>query len=255
MRQLVPAVLAALACALLAGCGEKKETLGDATAVHGPGITATPPPWKPEYAHLKQRLAQLKLPPVGKEQFHTHALLHIYNDGRLIELVPNIGIDRAHGAYSSIHTHDTTGIVHMESERPFKFTLGMFFAVWGVRFGDKSLGSFQNDGDKRVRVYVNGKSVTDPVHYVLRDQDNVVIGYGSAGSFPHNPDPRALKEVSKNGGGTCSKNPNGKNKGKSCLAPPSGGGGGGSSSGGGSSGGGTPIPPTSTTPSGGGGND
>src|SRR3954467_14055686 len=139
MRLAIPALLAVLACALLAGCGEKKETLGDTTAVSGPRGTATAPPWKPEYAHLKQRLVQLKLPPVGKEQFHTHALLHIYIDGRLVELAPNIGIDRAHGAYSSVHTHDTTGIVHMESERPFKFTLGTFFAVWGVRLGNKPL--------------------------------------------------------------------------------------------------------------------
>jgi hypothetical protein len=223
MRQAIPALLAVLACALLAGCGEKKETLGDTTAVHGPGVTATAPPWKPEYAHLKQRIAQLKLPPVGKEQFHNHALLHIYIDGRLVELVPNIGIDPAHNVSSAIHTHDPTGIVHMESERPFKFTLGTFFAVWGVRFGDRSLGSLQNAGDKRVRVYVNGKPVSDPVHYVLRDNDNVVVGYGTAGSFPTNPDARALKNVSKTGGGNCSKNPNGKGDGKSCLAPPGGG--------------------------------
>src|SRR3954449_5991959 len=187
MRLAIPALFAVLACALLAGCGEKKETLGDATAIYGPGVTATAPPWKPEYAHLKQRIAQLKLPPVGKEQVHHHALLHIYNDGRLVELVPNIGIDRANGAYSSIHTHDNTGIVHMESERPFKFTLGAFFAVWGVRFGDKSLGNLENDGPNQVRVYVNGKPVTDPVHYVMRDQANIVIGYGTADSFPHNP--------------------------------------------------------------------
>jgi hypothetical protein len=219
MRHLRYLLLLALAAALLAGCGEKKETLGDTTAVHGPGVGATAPPWKPEYAHLKQRLAQLKLPPVGKEQFHTHALLHIYIDGRLVELVPNIGIDRAHGAYSSVHTHDTTGIVHMESERAFKFTLGDFFTVWGVRFGDKSLGNLQNDGANQVRVYVNGKPVSDPVHYVMRDQDNIVIGYGPADSFPHNPDDRALKTVLKGGKGTCSKDSSKKNGGKSCVAP------------------------------------
>jgi len=220
MRQAIPALAAMLACALLAGCGEKKETLGDTTAVSGPGVAATAPPWKPEYAHLKQRIAQLKLPPVGEEQFHTHALLHVYNDGRLVELPPNIGIDHTQNVSSPLHTHDPTGIVHMESERPFKFTLGMFFEIWGVRFGEKSLGSLQNDGDKQVRVYVNGKPVADPVHYVLRDKDNVVVGYGTDDSFPHNPDPRALQTVSTKGGGNCSKNPNGKGDGKSCLAPP-----------------------------------
>src|SRR4051812_41216140 len=221
MRLPTPALLAVLACVLLAGCGEKKETLGDTTAVYGPGVTATPPPWKPEYAHLKQRLAQLKLPPVDKEQFHTHALIHIYNDGRLIELAPNIGIDRAHQAYSSIHTHDSLGIVHMESKVPFKFTLGDFFTVWGVRFGSKSLGSLQNDGDKQVHVYVNGKALPNPVDYVMRDKDNISIGYGTDGSFPHQPSADALKTVTGKGKqGACSKDPSGKNDGKSCLAPP-----------------------------------
>jgi hypothetical protein len=219
VRHAIPAALAVLLCVLLAGCGEKKETLGDTTAVYGPGIAATAPPWKPEYAHLKQRIARLKLPLVGKEQFHSHALLHVYNEGRLVELPPNIGIDRANDAYAPLHTHDPTGIVHMESERPFKFNLGMFFAIWGVRFGNNSLGSLQNDGDKRMHVYVNGKPVSDPVHYVLQDNDNVVVAYGTADSFPKNPDARALENVSKKGGGNCSKDPNGKGDGKSCLAP------------------------------------
>src|SRR3954465_13681589 len=109
MRLAIPALLAVLACVLLAGCGEKKETLGDTTAVSGPGVQATAPPWTPEYAHLKQRIAQLKLPPVGKEQVHKHALLHVYVDGRLVPLAPNIGIDRSQNAYSSVHTHDSTG--------------------------------------------------------------------------------------------------------------------------------------------------
>jgi hypothetical protein len=212
-------VALALAAVLLAGCGEKKETLGDATAVFGPGISAKPPPWKPEYAHLKQRIRELHLPPVGKEQFHTHALIHIYNDGLLVPVAANIGIDRAEHAYSSVHTHDTTGIVHMESERPFKFTLGDFFAVWGVRFGSKTLGSLRNDGQKQVHVFVDGKPISNPVKYVMRDKDNIVVAYGTLDSFPHNPSAAALKTVTgKNAKGNCAAGaPGQKGKKKSCI--------------------------------------
>jgi hypothetical protein len=202
-------LLAALTAAalVLSGCGEKEETLGDATATYGPGITASPPPWKPEYANLKKRIDQLGLPPVGKEQHHSHALIHIYNDGLLVEVAPNIGIDRKQKAYSSVHTHDASGIIHMESNRPHKFTLGDFFAIWGVQFGSKSLGALKNDGEKQVRVYVNGKPVQTPADYVMRDNDNISVGYGSADSFPHEPDARALKTVSGKGGkqADCSK--------------------------------------------------
>jgi hypothetical protein len=214
VRRLAPLLLAALAAALLAGCGEKKETVGDPTAVSGPGIRATPPRWQPEYAHLAQRIKQLGLPPVGKEKVHHHALIHIYNDGLLIPVAPNIGIHKP--AYSSVHTHDQTGIIHMESDVPHKFTIGTFFAIWGVRFGNASLGTFVNDGDKKVHVYVNGKPITDPVHYVMRDQDNIVVGYGTPDSFPHNPSKKALALVNK-GGGTCAVTQKGQKR-KSCIA-------------------------------------
>lgn len=214
MKRLICLLLAVLAAALIAGCGAKKETLGDTTAVAGPGIRATPPRWTPEYAHLAQRIKQLGLPPVGKEKVHHHALIHIYNDGLLVPVAPNIGIHKP--AYSSVHTHDSTGVIHMESDVPHDFTIGDFFAIWGVRFGNASLGSLVNDGDKKVHVYVNGKPVASPVHYVMRDQDNIVVGYGTPDSFPHNPSKKALSLVDK-GGGNCAITQKGQKK-KSCIA-------------------------------------
>jgi hypothetical protein len=208
-------LLLVLAALILAGCGEKDETLGDTTAIRGPGIRATAPRWQPEYAHLAQRIKQLGLPPVGKEKLHTHALLHIYNDGLLVPVAPNIGIHPP--AVSSLHTHDQTGVIHMESDKPHKFTLGELFAIWGVRFGKASLGNLVNKGDKQVRVYVNGKPVADPVHYVMKDGDNIVVGYGTAGSFPHNPSKKALELVGKKGGGNCAEAAKGEKR-KSCVA-------------------------------------
>src|SRR3954466_13449003 len=106
---LLALALVVAAVAILTGCGEKKETLGDTTAIYGPGVRATPPPWPPEYAHLAQRIKQLKLPPIDKEQFHTHAIMHVYNDGRLITIPPDVGLDHPHKVFSSIHTHDPLG--------------------------------------------------------------------------------------------------------------------------------------------------
>jgi hypothetical protein len=214
MKRAVVLILAILATALLAGCGEKKETLGDTTAVSGPGIRATAPRWTPEYAHLAQRIKQLGLPPVGKEKVHHHSLIHIYIDGLLVPVAPNIGIHKP--AYSSVHTHDQTGIIHMESDVPHKFTIGDFFAIWGVRFGNASLGNLVNKGNNKVHVYVDGKPIADPVHYVMKDQDNIVVGYGTPGSFPHNPSKKALSLVDK-GGGNCAVTQKGQKR-KSCIA-------------------------------------
>jgi hypothetical protein len=214
VRRIFPAIAVLLAACPVAGCGEKKETLGDTTAVTGPGVRATAPRWQPEYAHLAQRIKLLGLPPVGKEKVHHHALIHIYNDGLLVPVAPNIGIHKP--AYSSVHTHDQTGVIHMESDVPHKFTLGNFFEIWGVRFGKASLGNLVNDGDKQVHVYVNGKPVADPVHYVMRDQDNIVVGYGTDDSFPHNPSKKALELVDK-GGGNCAVTQKGQKR-KSCIS-------------------------------------
>ena len=217
-RHIALALLVVLAAALLTACGEKKETLGDETAIHGPGVRATAPPWPAEHAKLKQRIAQLDLPPVGKETFHIHSLMHVYVDGELVQLPPDIGVDRSQKLYAALHTHDPTGIVHMESDKPFKSTIGDFFVIWGLKFGNKSLGSLRNKGEEQVRVLVNGKTVTDPVNYVMRDNDNIVVAYGTADSFPKEPDDRALETVSKKGGGTCTKG-GGKGNGTSCVDP------------------------------------
>jgi len=240
-RYLLLAALVAAAL-VLAACGEKKETIGDTTAQYGPGVTDAAPPWKPEYAHLKQRIARLGLPPVGKEQVHHHAILHVYNDGLLVQVPANVGWLPQAKVYSSIHTHTPNGIIHMESSRPHKFKLGDFFFIWGVAFGRETLGSLHNSGDNQLNVYVNGKHVVDPVNYVIHEGDNISVGYGTADSFPHTPDKSALKTVNGRGANQamCSAVQDQTGKKGGCVAPPGGGSGsGGSSSGGGSSGGGS----------------
>ncbi len=190
-----PIILVLLASTLaLGGCGSSapKET---GLVISGPGVRATSPPWTPEYQNLSRRLAQLHLPPGGSDKFHIHALLSIFDQGLFVTVPANIGLDPATHVESSLHTHDGTGVIHMEAGRRYRFTLGDFFAVWGVRFGAGTLGSLQDDGDNRVWVYVNGKLISDPARYVLRNGDDISIGYGTQGSFDHMPGTKVLKEV------------------------------------------------------------
>ncbi len=222
-RALLLVALLALAAALLAGCGEKEETIGDTSARYGPGVTDGPPPWsQPEYDNLEKRIEILGLPPVGNEKYHRHALLRIYDDGRLIPVPPNVGWLPQAKVYSSIHTHEPNGVIHMESIRPHEFKLGDFFFIWGVSFGKESLGSLTNEGGKQLNVYVNGERVADPPNYVLQEGDVIAIGYGADDSFPHEPDKSVLKTVSGKGGhqGTCSAGQDG--KGNSCVDPEAG---------------------------------
>src|SRR5438105_12152066 len=138
--------LAALALVLLAvGCGSGAAT-PPGLVVAGPGSQTSQPPWKPEYAHLAERLKAIGIPPGGKETFHIHAMLHIYVNGLLSPVPKDIGLDTARHLESSMHTHDSTGVIHMEAPHPFNYTLGDFFAVWGVKLGPSQVGGLKGRG-------------------------------------------------------------------------------------------------------------
>jgi hypothetical protein len=178
-------VLAALAAlALLVATAPHESTRaserGDATL----GLQDGPAPWAPEYAFLSRRLAALQLPGQSDTVFHIHALLRIYVDGRPVPVPAQIGIDPQGRFLAPLHTHDASGIVHIEADRRFPFTLGQFFTIWGVRFTDTRIGGYTGHGDRRLRVYVNARAVADPVAHVLRAHDRIVVGFGRSGSFP-----------------------------------------------------------------------
>lgn len=219
------ATLAALALALAlalaaSGCGSAASA-PSGLVITGAGLRTSKPPWAPEYAHLPERLRQLRLPPVGDEKFHIHAALHIYNDGLLVPVPADIGLEEAKHIETSLHTHDATGIIHMETTHRFDFTLGDFFAVWGVKLGPAQVGGWTGLGGEKLHFFLNGHVLRDPAAHVLRNGDNIAIGYGPLDSFPHAPGTQLLKEVEEGKAGlNCSSSTTSK-KAKSCLSKPS----------------------------------
>jgi hypothetical protein len=174
-----PALAALAAVALLVATAPHRPARASAL-----GLQTGPAPWAPEYSHLSRRLAALRLPGQSDTAFHIHALLRIYVDVRFVPVPAQIGIDPQGRFLAPLHTHDASGIVHIEADRPFPFTLGQFFAVWGVRFTNARIGGYADRGDRRLRVYVDGRLAADPVRHVLRAHDRIVVGYGAPGSFP-----------------------------------------------------------------------
>jgi hypothetical protein len=215
------AVLIALCLLVLAGCGSSSPAAPAGLTISAPGLAVGQPPWPAEYEHLAERLRQLGLPPGGKETYHIHALLHIYVKGLLVSPPANVGLDPAKHIESSMHTHDRTGIMHMEAPHRYPYTLGDFFSVWGVKLGPAQLGGLTGLGGDKLHFYVNGKPLSNPAAYVLHNRDSVVIGYGAASEFPHAPSTFLLKEVEGKGGAalSCSSASPG-HPAKSCLATP-----------------------------------
>ncbi|MCU1449172.1 MAG: hypothetical protein JWP02_1342 [Acidimicrobiales bacterium] len=43
---------------------------------------------------------------------------------------------------SPLHTHDESGVLHVENDKERQITLGQLFTEWGVRFNDQCVGGY-----------------------------------------------------------------------------------------------------------------
>jgi hypothetical protein len=143
-------------------------------------------PWPNNTEQLPARLAELNLPELSDVAgaLHHHIQLYVFVDGQPVTVPANIGLSNQ--AASPLHTHDDTGLVHVESADPnFAPVLGQFMDVWGVYFTKDCLGDQCNKGDQQVRVYENGQLYSgDPTLMPLTDLTAVVITYGTQDQLP-----------------------------------------------------------------------
>jgi hypothetical protein len=194
---------------LLAGCGGSDDGGGSTSAATGastatgsrpqlgaplrsmtalPGVLKTAPPWPANNGRaLQLRLRAIGLDPLRQEGqvVHIHQHLDVYANGAHVTIPAQIGIDANGGFISDLHTHDTSGIMHVESPTQRTFTLGQFFAVWGVQLSPNCIGGLCKRGDKRLHMWINGAPVTaDPTRIVLEEHQEIVLAYGTQAQMP-----------------------------------------------------------------------
>jgi hypothetical protein len=118
---------------------------------------------------------------------HYHAHLDVFVDGKPVTVPAEIGFSFGAGGQpngiSALHTHDTTGIIHIEAPTSgLKYTLGQVLREWGVLDGTDTTGA-PHGGTGGWSAYVNGSkqdgAVTD---VVLKAHDEVVLSFGTAPS-------------------------------------------------------------------------
>jgi len=122
--------------------------------------------------------------------YHIHAHLQIYVNGTQknipygIGIVPPYSLDTSGSSpfvsggskFYYLHTHDETGVIHVESPTKRQYTLGNFFDVWKQPLSSTQVGP--NKGT--VTVYVDGKVVTgDPRSIVLTEFKKIQIDVGT----------------------------------------------------------------------------
>ncbi|TLZ91597.1 MAG: hypothetical protein E6K04_05770 [Methanobacteriota archaeon] len=129
---------------------------------------------------------------------HWHPQLTITIDGQSATIPANIGIDSSlwqdHSLdqYSSmpdmpdgmsgmapLHTHDTSGTIHVESRVSREYTLGDFFRIWGQTFDAQQVLGHQAQTGHRVWMVVDGSTMSPSYSVVLRDQMRIQIICGA----------------------------------------------------------------------------
>jgi hypothetical protein len=151
------------------------------------GLQTGAPPWSPDNVNLRARLVAdgLQVLTAEGQVQHTHQHLDLFVDGQRVAIPPDIGIDRVNLILSPIHTHDASGIIHVESPIVREFTLGEFFDVWGVRFDGHCVGGVCDGSGRVLSVYRNGQPVTsDPRSIVLDAHEEIVVAIGTTAQLP-----------------------------------------------------------------------
>jgi hypothetical protein len=143
-----------------------------------PGIRKTKAPWPPEYEFLADRLLPLGLSTLPQEAVatHYHSHLDIFVDGKRVAVPAGVGINQGAGYITELHSHDTRGVIHIESPKENDhFSLGQFVAEWGVFLNGRCIGAYC-DG---LKWYLNGKLQTgNPQSYTLQSHDEIAIVVG-----------------------------------------------------------------------------
>ena len=91
---------------------------------------------------------------------HVHAHLDLIVDSKSATIPAGIGIKPNECLYW-LHTHNTSGVIHIESPQQTTFTLGQFIQVWDNTPGISPKFEEISHGDKNIRVFVNGVEVKD----------------------------------------------------------------------------------------------
>ncbi len=111
--------------------------------------------------------------------FHIHAHLDIFINGQHSTVPALIGITDK--CFYWIHTHDESGVIHIEAPVKRDFNLGHLFDIWNRKFNNTQVFDNVVNNANALNVYVNGTKVPEGTSHrdiVLHAHDVISIVYG-----------------------------------------------------------------------------
>ena len=122
---------------------------------------------------------------------HVHSHLSIFDRGVQVQVPAFLGmasLSATQGCLYWIHTHDYSGIIHVEAGSAIapaggNYTLGNFFDIWGQPLGRNQVGLFKGP----VTAFVNGAQYNgDLASIPLRAHQQIVLEVGTPVVRPPN---------------------------------------------------------------------
>jgi hypothetical protein len=99
----------------------------------------------------------------SSEAYHIHTHLSIFLNGQQQRIPSHIGL--VTGCNYQTHTHDHSGVIHLEADASATITLGQLFAVWGMPLSNSNVAGL-TDPSIVTYVYDNiGATPTPPQIY------------------------------------------------------------------------------------------
>ncbi len=102
---------------------------------------------------------------VAVETFHVHSHLSIFLNGDQLIVPDHVGIPTPPGGTEctyAVHTHDGSGVIHIEAPAAGSFTLGNFFHIWGRPLDRTNIGGISG---LPITVYIVDEGQTAATEY------------------------------------------------------------------------------------------
>lgn len=149
------------------------------------------PPAQPPHACAAGEICDAKKP------MHIHPHLQVLVDGVERQIPSNIGLQggpwvsheldqyidpnevRGGAQLSPLHTHDSSGIIHVEAAVTRGFTLGEFFAVWGQPLGPQQTWNMAANSNHQLTLEVDGVASGLWESLLLQDGQHIVVRYNT----------------------------------------------------------------------------
>ncbi len=115
---------------------------------------------------------------------HFHVHVTIYINGKRTPIPADVGIAPDGSCSYWLHTHDESGVIHIETPAGVAVTLGNFLDIWEQQFRQSGYpNQFSNAAGWQV--YIDGKPFPGDLHAIaLHSHLLITLAYNSPGAKP-----------------------------------------------------------------------